>query len=38
MSGKDTVFAFVARINARDLGGLAELMTDDHIFIDGSLY
>jgi hypothetical protein len=27
---------FNDRINARDLEGLAELMTDDHIFIDNS--
>jgi ketosteroid isomerase-like protein len=26
--------AFVARINAHDLAGLNELMTDDHVFID----
>jgi ketosteroid isomerase-like protein len=30
----ETVVAFVGRINARDLDGLAELMTDDHLFVD----
>ena len=29
------VTAFVARINAHDPLALAELMTDDHVFIDG---
>lgn len=31
---KSTALAFVARINERDLDGLVELMTDDHVFID----
>jgi len=34
MTNKDTVFAFIDRINAHDVDGLAELMTDDHRFID----
>ena len=31
---KDTVLAFIDRINAHDVEGLAELMSDDHTFID----
>jgi len=34
MANKDTVFAFIDRINSHDVDGLAELMTDDHRFID----
>jgi ketosteroid isomerase-like protein len=34
MSSKETVLAFIDRINAHDLDGLAELMTADHCFID----
>ena len=34
MDGKDTVLAFIDRINAHDVEGLAALMTDDHRFID----
>jgi ketosteroid isomerase-like protein len=30
----DTLQAFVDRINARDVEGLGELMSDDHTFID----
>jgi len=29
-----TILAFIDRINAHDVDGLAELMSDDHIFID----
>jgi ketosteroid isomerase-like protein len=28
--------SFNSRINAQDLGGLSELMTDDHVFIDAA--
>ena len=31
---KDTVLAFIDCINAHDVEGLAELMSDDHTFID----
>ena len=31
---KEVVLAFIDRINAHDVAGLAELMTDDHTFID----
>ena len=31
---KDTVLAFIDRINAHHVEGLAELMSDDHTFID----
>ena len=31
---KDTVLAFIDCINTHDVEGLAELMSDDHIFID----
>jgi len=34
MDSKDTVLAFIDRINAHDVEGLAALMTDDHRFID----
>lgn len=34
MSPVETVLAFLDRINARDPSKLAELMTDDHLFID----
>ncbi len=34
-SSKDAVFAFVDQINRHDVSGLAELMTEDHRFIDG---
>jgi ketosteroid isomerase-like protein len=34
MTSKETVLAFVDRINAHDVGGLADLMTADHCFID----
>ena len=30
----DSGAAFVARINAHDLAGLGELMTEDHVFVD----
>src|ERR1700694_5119077 len=31
---RETIFAFIDRINTRDTEGLAALMSDDHIFID----
>lgn len=31
---EDIVRAFVAKVNERDLDGLVELMTDDHVFVD----
>jgi ketosteroid isomerase-like protein len=34
MRPAEVAAAFVARINAHDLDGLSELMTDDHVFID----
>ena len=34
MNNRETLFAFVERINTHDVEGLAELMTDDHRFID----
>jgi len=34
MSNKETILAFIDRINAHDVEGLAELMSDDHTFID----
>jgi ketosteroid isomerase-like protein len=34
MTNKETVLAFVDRINAHDLEGLGALMSDDHTFID----
>lgn len=34
MSNKDTLLAFIDRINAQDVDGLAELMSDDHRFLD----
>lgn len=34
MTPIEAVLAFMERINARDAGKLAELMTEDHIFID----
>src|SRR2546428_12502788 len=34
MSNKRTLLAFIDRINAHDVEGLAELMSDDHTFID----
>jgi len=34
MSPVETVLAFLDRINQRDPGQLAELMTDDHVFVD----
>ncbi len=38
MNGKspvDTVLAFLAQINARNVDGLCVLMTEDHVFLDG---
>ena len=35
MSPAETVLEFIARINQRDADKLAELMTEDHVFIDG---
>ena len=34
MTNKQTILAFVERINARDVEGLAALMSGDHTFID----
>jgi len=34
MANKQTILAFIDRIKAHDLDGLAALMGDDHIFID----
>jgi ketosteroid isomerase-like protein len=34
MRPADVAVAFVERINKHDLDGLAELMTDDHVFVD----
>ncbi len=34
MNNKETVLAFIDRINAHDVDGLAALMTADHRFID----
>lgn len=34
MTNKETVLAFIERINAHDVEGLAALMSDDHTFID----
>ena len=31
---KETVLAFIDRINAHDIEGLAALMSDDHTFVD----
>jgi len=33
MTSKETILAFIDRINAHDVDGLAQLMTDDHCFI-----
>lgn len=34
MSDKQTILAFMERINAHDVEGVAALMSDDHTFID----
>ena len=34
MTNKETVLAFINRINAHDIDGLAELMAEEHCFID----
>jgi ketosteroid isomerase-like protein len=34
MTGVETVLEFLERINQRDADKLAELMTEDHVFID----
>src|SRR5436189_6095758 len=34
MTSKETILAFIDRINAHDVDGLAQLMTDNHRFID----
>ena len=34
MTNKETILAFVERINAHDVEGLAALMSDGHTFID----
>lgn len=33
-SSVDVAMAFVEKINAHDVDGLVELMTDDHVFVD----
>jgi len=34
MTGKQTILAFIDRINAHDVEGLGSLMSDHHTFID----
>src|SRR5713226_2865127 len=34
MSNKQAILAFIDRINAHDVQGLAALMSDDHTFVD----
>jgi ketosteroid isomerase-like protein len=34
MTNKETVLAFIDRINAHDVEGLGALMSDDHTFVD----
>jgi len=34
MNNRETILAFIDRINAHDVDGLGELMSDDHTFID----
>jgi ketosteroid isomerase-like protein len=34
MTPVETVLEFINRINRRDVDGLAELMTEDHLFVD----
>ena len=34
MTNKETVLAFVESINAHDVNRLAQLMSDDHVFVD----
>lgn len=34
MKARETIFAFIDAINARDLSALGDLMSDDHKFID----
>src|SRR5258707_13289519 len=34
MTNKETILAFIDRINAHDFEGLGALMSDDHAFID----
>ena len=34
MTNKQTILAFIDRINAHNVEGLGELMSDDHTFID----
>lgn len=34
LTSKETVLAFIDRINAHDVEGLAELMSEEHTFID----
>src|SRR5712692_10272761 len=34
MSDKQSILAFIDRINAHDVAGLGALMSDDHTFID----
>jgi ketosteroid isomerase-like protein len=34
MTNKETILNFIDRINAHDVDGLGELMSDDHTFID----
>jgi ketosteroid isomerase-like protein len=34
MTNKETILAFIERINAHNVEGLAALMSEDHTFID----
>jgi ketosteroid isomerase-like protein len=34
-SSVDVALAFVAKINSHDVDGIVELMTPDHVFVDG---
>jgi uncharacterized protein (TIGR02246 family) len=36
MEPAEVVVEFMARINERDAGGMAELMADDHVFVDAA--
>ena len=38
MTARKTVQAFIERINAQDVDGLYELMSDDHAFVDALAY
>jgi len=38
MTARKIVKAFIERINAQDVDGLYELMTEDHAFVDALAY